>query len=128
MLGEESSEISAKELEYCLKESLDNLNLCDTITSLDSNCEATVLLKNAVLVYDLYEKIVEALLSNMNAMLIRLSCNAGDISLRIQIGCNQKIVEEIISELAVSEAIIDYEIQDEDVMIDVFISRGGKVQ
>lgn len=128
LLGEEGSEISARELEYCLRESLDNLNLCDIITSLDSNCDGIVSLKNAVAVYDLYEKIVEALLSNMNAMLIRLSCNAGDISLRIQIGCNQKIVEEIISELAVSEAIIDYEIQDEDVMIDVFISRGGKVQ
>ena len=102
--------------------------MCDIITSLDSNCDGTVSLKNAVAVYDLYEKIVEALLSDMNAMLIRLSCNTGDISLRIQIGCNQKIAEEIISELAVSEAIIDYEIQDEDVMIDVFISRGGKVQ
>ncbi|MGM9531605.1 histidine kinase N-terminal 7TM domain-containing protein [Intestinibacter sp.] len=127
LLGEEGYEISAKELEYCVRESLDNLNLCDIITSLDSDCDGTVPLKNAVAVYDLYEKIVEALLYDMNAMLIRLSCNTGDISLRIQIGCNQKIVEEIISELALSEGIIDYEIQDEDVMIDVFISRGGEV-
>lgn len=117
MLGEEGNIIPAIELEYCIRESLDNLRLGDVFTSLDSKCDGTLKLEHAVVAFDFYENIVERLLDDATAMLIHLDCKDGFIKMRLQIGCNQDIAEYTLSELSIPCGTFEWDIQDEDVTV-----------
>ena len=125
MLGEEGNIISAIELEYCIRESLDNLRLGDVFTSFDSKCDDTLKLEHAVVAFDFYENIVERLLDDATAMLIHLDCKDGIIKMRLQIGCNQDIAEHTLSELSIPCGTFEWDIQDEDVTVTLLLSEGG---
>lgn len=125
MLGEEGNIIPAIELEYCIRESLDNLRLGDVFTSLDSKCDGTLKLEHAVVAFDFYENIVERLLDDATAMLIHLDCKDGFIKMRLQIGCNQDIAEHTLSELSIPCGTVEWDIQDEDVTVTLLLSEGG---
>ena len=126
MLGEESNVISARELEYCIRESLDNFRLGNVFTSFDSRCDGQLMLKNAVVVFDFYESIVERLLDNATAILIHLDCKDGNIKMRLQIGCDTDIAEHTLSELSIPCGKVEWNIQDEDVTVTLFLSEGGE--
>jgi len=125
MLGEEGNSIPAIELEYCIRESLDNLRLGDVFTSLDSQCDGTLPLEHAVVAFDFYETIVERLLDDATAMLIHLDCKDGFIKMRLQIGCNQDIADHTLSELSIPCGTFEWGIQDEDVTVTLLLSGGG---
>lgn len=125
MLGEEGNIIPATELEYCIRESLDNLRLGDVFTSFDSKCDGELKLEHAVAVFDFYENIVERLLDDATAMLIHLDCKDGFIKMRLQIGCNQDIAEHTLSELSIPCGKFEWDIQDEDVTVTLLLSEGG---
>ena len=125
MLGEEGNIIPATELEYCIRESLDNLRLGDVFTSFDSKCDGELQLEHAVAVFDFYENIVERLLDDATAMLIHLDCKDGFIKMRLQIGCNQDIAEHTLSELSIPCGRFEWDIQDEDVTVTLLLSEGG---
>ena len=125
MLGEEETIIPAIELEYCIRESLDNLRLGDVFTSFDSKCDGTLKLEHAVVAFDFYENIVERLLDDATAMLIHLDCKDGFIKMRLQIGCNQDIAEHTLSELSIPCGTFEWDIQDEDVTVTLLLSEGG---
>lgn len=125
MLGEEGNIIPATELEYCIRESLDNLRLGDVFTSLDSKCDGTLKLEHAVVAFDFYENIVERLLDDATAMLIHLDCKDGFIKMRLQIGCNQDIAEHTLSELSIPCGTFEWDIQDEDITVTLLLSEGG---
>ena len=125
MLGEEGNIIPAIELEYCIRESLDNLRLGDVFTSLDSKCDGTLKLEHAVVAFDFYENIVERLLDDATAMLIHLDCKDGFIKMRLQIGCNQDIAEHTLSELSIPCGTFEWDIQDEDITVTLLLSEGG---
>ena len=125
MLGEEGNIIPAIELEYCIRESLDNLRLGDVFTSFDSKCDGTLKLEHAVVAFDFYENIVERLLDDATAMLIHLDCKDGFIKIRLQIGCNQDIAEHTLSELSIPCGTFEWDIQDEDVTVTLLLSEGG---
>lgn len=125
MLGEEGNIIPATELEYCIRESLDNLRLGDVFTSLDSKCDGELQLEHAVAVFDFYENIVERLLDDATAMLIHLDCKDGIIKMRLQIGCNEDIAEHTLSELSIPCGRFEWDIQDEDVTVTLLLSEGG---
>ena len=125
MLGEEGNIIPAIELEYCIRESLDNLRLGDVFTSFDSKCDGTLKLEHAVAIFDFYENIVERLLDDATAMLIHLDCKDGFIKMRLQIGCNEDIAEHTLSELSIPCGTFEWNIQDEDVTVTLLLSEGG---
>ena len=125
MLGEEETIIPAIELEYCIRESLDNLRLGDVFTSFDSKCDGTLKLEHAVIAFDFYENIVERLLDDATAMLIHLDCKDGFIKMRLQIGCNEDIAEHTLSELSIPCGTFEWDIQDEDVTVTLLLSEGG---
>lgn len=125
LLGEESNIIPARELEYCIRESLDNLRLGDIFTSFDRKCDGELKLEHAVVAFDFYENIVERLLNDATAMLIHLDCKDGIIKMRLQIGCNEDIAEHTLSELSVSCGKFEWDIQEEDVTVTLLISEGG---
>lgn len=125
MLEEENNIIPARELEYCIRESLDNLRLGDIFTSFDSKCDGELKLVHAVVAFDFYEDIVERLLDDATAMLIHLDCKGGIIKMRLQIGCNQDIAEHTLSALSVPCGNFKWDIQEEDITVTLLISDGG---
>lgn len=125
LLGEEGDTIPASELEYCIRESLDNLRLGNVFTSFDSKCDGQLRLEHAVAAFDFYENIVERLLDDTTAMLIHLDCKDGIIKMRSQIGCNEDIAEQTLSELSVPHGKFDRDIQGEDVTVTLLLSEGG---
>ena len=125
LLGEDNAYILAKELEYSMRESLDNLKLYDIFTSLNSQCDGSVNLDNTICIYDFYEEVVEKLLDTMSAMLVHLSCSDGVIKMRMQIGCTEEISEDVLSEITLNSGNFSCSIQDEDIIIDVVVPNGG---
>ena len=125
LLNEENSTIQSKELEYCFRESLKNIELNNVMISFDSVCDDMLSVEFAVLAYDLFENIVEAFIENINAVLVHLHCKNGDVKLRIQIGCENEISEAAIPEFAVEYNEITYDIQENDIVFDVILSKGG---
>lgn len=125
LLEEENNIIPARELEYCIRESLDNLRLGDIFTSFDSKCDGELKLELAVVAFDFYENIVERLLDDATAMLIHLDCKDGIIKMRLQIGCNEDIAQHTLSELSVPCGNFKWDIQDEDVTVTLLVSEGG---
>lgn len=125
MLGEEGNIIPAIELEYCIRESLDNLRLGGVFTSFDSKCHGELKLEHAVAVFDFYENIIERLLDDATAVLIHLDCKDGIIKMRLQIGCNEDIAEHTLSELSIPCGKFEWDIQDEDVTVTLHLSEGG---
>ena len=123
LLGEEHPNASSRELESCLRESLDNLKLCGVMTYLESHCEGSASLSDIVAVYDLFEDVAEVLLLNLSAMVITVSCKSDAIHLRIQAGCKDRI--EALPVFTLSGNAVRCVIQDEDVIIDATLARGG---
>ncbi|MCI6652140.1 MAG: hypothetical protein MSH11_01760 [Ruminococcus sp.] len=125
LLEEENNIIPARELEYCIRESLDNLRLGNIFTSFDSKCDGELKLELAVVAFDFYENIVERLLDDATAILIHLDCKDGIIKMRLQIGCNKDIAQHTLSELSVHCGNFEWNIQDEDVTVTLLVSEGG---
>ncbi|MBP3411726.1 MAG: hypothetical protein J6K89_00530, partial [Oscillospiraceae bacterium] len=125
LLGEAAGVIHARELEYCIRESMDNLNLSGVFTSFNSRCEGDMQLASIVSAYDFYELLVERLLDSMTAMMVNLTCGKGYISMNIQMGCREEIAQQVLQDISLSRGSFRYEIMEEDVVIDLTIIEGG---
>ncbi len=125
LLNEEYNRISSKELEYCLRESLDNIALNGVFTSLDSKCDGNISVEYAVKIYDFFEEIVEYFTTDITAMLVHLVCKDDYIKLRLQIGCENEIQEESLSAILITDCKISYDVQDTDITIDLLLSKQG---
>ena len=125
LLGEDSERISSRELEYCIRESMENLRLGEVFTSFSCSCEGSMLLKYIVSVYDFYENMVEHLLDNLTAMLVNLSCVNGNVRMNIQLGCTEDIAQQVLSDVSIPYGSFTYDIADTDVVINLVISEGG---
>ena len=125
LLGEEASAIPARELEYCIRESLENLRLGQVLTSFNCKCEGKLRSEHIVAAYDFYEYMVECLLDDITAMMVNLSCQSGKIAMNIQMGYTGQIAQQILDDVTVPYGSFTYEIMDEDVLIHLTISEGG---
>ena len=127
LLSEDAKKVSARELEYCIRESLENLRLGEVFTSLNANCSGQLSLENIVAAYDFFETVTERLLDNMTAMLVNLNCDNAGIRMNIQMGCTEEIVPKVLEDISHSYGSLTYEIMDEDLVINLIISEGGAV-
>jgi len=125
LINEDNNYISAKELEYCLRESLDNMRLMGIITSLDSSCKGKIKIEHIVEIYDVFEKIIEFLLLDINAILVHLTYKNGNLKLRLQIGCDNTERINDMPELMVFYDEIKCEVQENDIIVDIVTSDGG---
>lgn len=125
LIAEENNSIRSKELEYCIRESLDNLRLGNIFTVLDSNCDGTFPSEYVIAIYDFYEKLVENLLDSITAMMINLSCTNEQLIMNMQLGCEEKIAQRILSDISLAYGTYRYTIQDEDIIVDITIPFGG---
>lgn len=125
LLGEDAKMVPARELEYCIRESLENLRLGQVYTALDSSCEDKLPLEHIVAVYDFYENMVERLLDDITAMMVNLRCSKGKTVMNIQMGCTENIAKQVLADVTMPYGIVTYDIMDEDVVINLVLSGGG---
>lgn len=125
LLGEDARRIPARELEYCIRESLENLRLGNVFTSLNAACDGDLLLEHIVAAYDFYETMAERLLDEITAMMVNLTCQNGMIRMNIQMGCTEEIAHQVWENVSLPYGKFVYEIMDEDVVIDLVITEGG---
>lgn len=125
LLGEDARRIPARELEYCIRESLENLRLGNVFTSLNAVCDGDLLLEHIVAAYDFYETMAERLLDEITAMMVNLTCQNGMIRMNIQMGCTEEIAHQVWENVSLPYGKFVYEIMDEDVVIDLVITEGG---
>ena len=123
LLGEEKTEISTRELELCLRESLDNLRLCGVITYLDCHCDGQAAVKQIIAVYDLFESVIEQQLDQLSAMMVTAESTEGSVHLRIQAGC--KTAVDALPSFTLSGGTVRCEVQDEDMIIEAVLGQGG---
>ena len=123
LLGEEKAEISARELELCLRESLDNLRLCGALTYLDCHCNGQTAVKQIIAAYDLFESVIEQQLDQLSAMVITAEAAEGSVHLRIQAGC--KTAVDNLPSFTLSGGSVRCEVQDEDLIIEALLRKGG---
>ena len=128
LLAEENPQIDARELEYCIRESLDNLHLGGVFTSFESECNGTVNAECIVAVYDFYETLAEKLMNNITAMLVRLNCNEGSVKMNVQMGCLEDIAKQVLDGVQMPLGSFVYDIDDEDISITLTITDGGAVE
>jgi hypothetical protein len=126
LLGEDAKKISTRELEYCIRESLENLRLGGVFTSLNANCEGQIPLEYIVAAYDFYEVVTERLLDRITAMMVNLTCSRGSIRMNIQMGCTEEIAHKLLADISLAYGKSTYEIMDEDIVINFTITEGGK--
>ncbi len=124
LLGEEKATVAARELESCLRESLDNLRLCGVITYLDCHCDGQAAVEQIVAMYDLFENVTETLQSKLSAMVVTASYTDGVLRLRIQAGCKEAVNEPL--NLTLEGGTVTCEVQDEDLLIEAVLQGGAK--
>lgn len=124
VLGEAESQIQAKELELCLRESADNLRLHNVITFLDADCRGTISADCAVAVYDLFEALLEQVLDTVTALMIHLTVSGGALSLTLGFGCSG-ITPPDSKALEALGGRITMEADDTDTDVRIHIPRGG---
>ena len=85
LLSENTACLPAKELELCLRESLENLKLVGVSGFLDADCSGTFPADVLVAAYDICESALERLLSELGALLLWLRATKdGHLLFRIQ--------------------------------------------
>lgn len=125
VLGEAETQIQAKELELCLRESADNLRLHGAFTSLSADCQGTIPAAYAVAAYDLFEVLLEQVLDTVNALMIHLNVSNGALSLTLGFGCSG-ITPPDTRALAALGGTITMEADDTDTDVRIHIPKGGE--
>lgn len=85
LLAEASSEILTKELEYAFVEVLDNICLTGTKCASKFQCSGTCHAELLAALLDACEEVISQLLFDMDSLLLRLTSDQRQISLRLQV-------------------------------------------
>ena len=125
LLGEENPIVQAREIEYCIRESLDNLQLAAVSVLLNAKCEGNIPLSCLLAAYDFYEDLVEMLFDQITAMMVRITCKDGTLKMNLQIGCANSIEKSVLDAICVHSGKFTYTVQEEDIVIDYEIAEGG---
>ena len=125
LLGEENPVVQAREIEYCIRESLDNLQLASVSVLLNTKCEGNIPLTCLIAAYDFYEGLVEMLFDQITAMMVRITCKDGALKMKLQIGCTSSIEKSVLDAICVPNGKFTCTVQEEDIVMDYEIAEGG---
>ena len=128
LLGEEASFFPAQELEYCLRESMENLRLCRVAVSLSCRCQGILPKDSAMAAYDFFEMIMEAALPTMNAILVNLAVESETVEMTFSISCDLSSIALDREFLAHHDAAAIISRQEDDVHITFLLPKGGAVK
>jgi len=119
---EELDSAASGELESCLRESLDHLQLCGAITYLDSHCDGKMPIFTMIAAYDFFETVIETLLPQLNAMMVTVKCAGNAIHLQMQMGCHESMPE--LTGFQLPGGTISCVVQEEDIIIKAHLPGG----
>ena len=125
LIGEENPIVQTREIEYCIRESLDNLQLASVSVLLNAKCEGDIPLTCLIAAYDFYEGLVEMLFDQITAMMVRITCKDGALRMKLQIGCTSSMEKSVLDAICVHDGKFTYTVQEEDIVIDYEIAEGG---
>lgn len=125
LLGEENKVVYLAELEFCLRESLDNIKQLGVFTSLDSKNQGYITIETAVVVYDAFEKIIETLLLDINAIMVVLQCENNTVKLCLQIGCENSADYSALETIEISDGKFIFDADENDLTVDMVFEQGG---
>ena len=125
LLGEEMPVIPVQEIEYCIRESLDNLRLASVCTMLTSRCEGELAPEAILDAYDFFETLVEKLLDQITALVVHLSCQDGNLRMKLQIGCTDSPEPQLLEGISPRLGSFTHIIEEEDVQIEYETGKGG---
>ena len=83
LLGENTADLSASELELCIRESVDYLSVSGVACSFSRSAEDRLDTEDAKLAYDLFEAAVEAALPTLSSLLADLQTKDGTLILKL---------------------------------------------
>jgi hypothetical protein len=92
ILSEDCGTLFAKELEYSFRESTEAISECGIDCFFKRNSEGSVSIVYALLIYDIFQEIVELVLSTMGALFVNLEIVDENIKLNLQISCQEKTI------------------------------------
>ncbi|MDY3919124.1 MAG: histidine kinase N-terminal 7TM domain-containing protein [Candidatus Limivivens sp.] len=91
LMGENHREIPALELEFCLRESLEQIRLTGALCSLECECMGRLGAKVLACAYDVFEQMIEQALEGLQALLVKGHIADGSIFLRLWVDCGRKL-------------------------------------
>lgn len=83
ILGQDGLSLSAKELEYCFRESAEAVSESGIDCFFERRCQGQVANERVLAVYDLFQEILETALPTLTALLINLRIAEGAIQLKL---------------------------------------------
>lgn len=90
ILSEEEDNFPGKEVEYSLRESVEALSESAIDCFLNSSTQDFISAKHGLLIYDIFQEIIELALPSLEALLLNLEIRKGDIKLTILLSCQDR--------------------------------------
>ena len=125
LLGNENGDVSVKEIENALRESLDNLKLLGIEVSLVVLGNSNISIDNALKIYDLYQTVVEKTLDNLTAIFVRFIKTDKGLKLSLSLGVKEDFNQNVLETLSASRQ-LSVEMEDGDVYVDFVLGGNGK--
>ena len=128
LINEDNAYISGAELEFCIKESLDNMRFAGIATSYYSQLRNKIKTRHIVAFYDLFEKIAECYFGDMTAMLVILKSDGNSLVMKIQIGSNNGFDESELTSFSLDGGEVSFNVQENDITFDASLFIGGEAE
>lgn len=93
LLSEESNFLLSQELEYCIRESIENLRVSGVSASCLCKCEGFLSKDSALATYAFFEMIIESTLTTINAILVNLEVKSESVKMTIAISCESESIK-----------------------------------
>ena len=125
LLGNENGDVSVKEIENALRESLDNLKLLGIEVSLVANGNSNISIDNALKIYDLYQTVAEKTLDNLTAIFVRFTKTDKGLKLSLSLGVKEDFNQNVLENISANGQ-ISVEVEDGVVYVDFVLGGNGK--
>lgn len=117
LLSEEQDSLPAQELEHCLRESLENLELAHISTLMDFPCRAMLPYSVLICLYDCFQQIIEPLFPDMTAIWVQVIDRDPGVAMKLQIGCQTPVPSTLPEQIHFPFGRLEYSLQQEDAVI-----------
>lgn len=125
LMAENSCNIPAGEMEFCLRESLDNIRLTGALCSLDSECRGEVPARDLAAAYDVFENMIEQSFGALDALLAKVRISNEKIFMRLQMDCSARLTLPEDSTWVSLGGSLKMKKEDDTLWVELYLDRGG---
>lgn len=127
ILSEDSPSLYGKEIEYCFRESLEFVSECGIDTFFQRRCESPVATRQGILIYDIFQELLELGLPSMKSLLVNLRILKGEIRLKMVMGQLDAPIEladlKYLEELGSLGALVEEKFEGDSSYISIELGR-----